>query len=75
MTWRTFAGSNENLFLALLKVRCHKEGLDITDHVLHQQLRLHIHRGIGHLAGNQKIRSIAALIKTCIEGGFSRTET
>lgn len=45
MTWRTFGGEHHELYLALLKHRCHKDGK--TD--LAQQFKLHLHRGIGNL--------------------------
>lgn len=45
MTWRTFGGEHHELYLALLKHRCHKDGR--SDLV--EQFKLHLHRGIGML--------------------------
>ena len=59
MTWRTFAGAGyENLYYALLKNRCFRDGLTIDETTLTKYLRLHIHRGIGYLAGSNKIRRL-----------------
>ena len=62
MTWKTFAGEHERLYMALLRERCHSDGLELTDDVLQSQLRLHVHRGISYLAGNKGIQSIGDLI-------------
>ena len=66
MTWHTFAGEHADIYMALLKERCHKDGLELAEHILAEQLRLHIHRGIGYLAGDPNIRSIEGLICTAI---------
>src|SRR5271170_6530070 len=50
MTWQVFGGEAEELFLALLKERCERDGLTASDDVLLRQFRLHLHRGISYLA-------------------------
>lgn len=50
MTWRVFGGPHHEIYTALLKERCNKEGLILDKLTLTQQFRLHIHRGIGQLA-------------------------
>ena len=62
MAWHVFGGEYHELYLALLKERCVKDGLDLTSATLNRQLRLHLHRGIGYLATPNTIRSIADLI-------------
>jgi len=62
IAWKTFAGEHDRLYLALLKERCLQDGLELTDEVLHEQLRLHVHRGISYLAGNKQMQSIADLV-------------
>ncbi len=49
MTWRIFAGGHGDLYWALLKQRCRKDGVELDDSNLHQQFRLHLHRGISYL--------------------------
>jgi DNA sulfur modification protein DndE len=62
MIWQVFGGEAQELYLALLKDRCVRDGLDTSDEVLSRQFRLHLHRGISYLATPQAIRSIADLV-------------
>jgi DNA sulfur modification protein DndE len=50
LTWQVFGGESQELYLALLKERCERDGLGTSDDVLLRQFRLHLHRGISHLA-------------------------
>ena len=61
MTWKVFGGQYQEVYLALLKQRCKDDGLDTDEEALAQQLRLHLHRGIGTLAGSRSLRSISDL--------------
>jgi len=63
MTWRTFGGEHSDIYMALLKERCLRDSLDLTDEVLSKQFRLHLHRGIGYLAGSPDVKDIVGLIK------------
>src|SRR5271156_6668623 len=63
MSWQVFGGDAHEIYLALLKERCERDGLVTSDDVLARQLRLHLHRGIGYLAAPQTIRSISDLIR------------
>jgi DNA sulfur modification protein DndE len=63
MTWQVFGGEAHELYLALLKERCQRDGLGMADDVLLKQFRLHLHRGISHLATPGRIRSIADLLR------------
>ncbi len=63
MTWKIFAGQFESLYVDLLKMRCIEDGLPTDEETLHKQFRLHLKRGIGYLAANKKLRSIADLTK------------
>jgi DNA sulfur modification protein DndE len=67
MTWQVFGGEAHELFLALLKERCEQEGLGTSDDVLLRQFRLHLHRGISHLATPQAIRSISDLVRLALQ--------
>ena len=66
MSWHVFGGDAEEIYLALLKERCHRDGFEITDEILQRQFRLHLHRGIGYLATPQAIKSIVDLIHLAI---------
>lgn len=61
MTWRTFAGPHATVYTALLKARCHKDGIEPTDELLNQHFRLHLHRGIAYLAGDKSLQQIEDL--------------
>lgn len=56
MTWRIFGGPYADIFMAALKQRCHLDGLPTDDETLAEQFKLHLHRGIGYLAGDQMRR-------------------
>src|SRR4051794_17556311 len=67
MTWQVFGGDAHELYLALLKERCVRDGLDPSEEVLSRQFRLHLHRGISYLATPHQIRSIADLVRLSVE--------
>ena len=67
MTWRVFGGKNSELYWALLKQRCERDGLKLDDETLDHQFRLHLHRGIGYLRGNQKLKDIKDLSRLTVE--------
>lgn len=62
MSWRVFGGRYADLYLALLKERCVRDGLGTAPDVLAHQFRLHLHRGISYLAGNKELRKIDDLV-------------
>lgn len=62
MTWHTFGGEYHEIYLALLRLRCQQDGLDVSDETLARQFRLHLHRGIAYLATPQTIRTVADLV-------------
>nr|WP_253872728.1 DNA sulfur modification protein DndE [Mycobacterium gordonae] len=61
MTWRVFGGEFGDVLWALLRYRCHQEGLALDDETLAQQFRLHLHRGIGYLVGDPRVTDVAGL--------------
>ncbi len=50
MTWKTFGGEYDEIYLALIKVRCRRDNLSTEPHILRDQLKLHLHRGIFSIA-------------------------
>ncbi|MEB3278897.1 MAG: DNA sulfur modification protein DndE [Lyngbya sp.] len=66
MTWRVFSGDLSNLFLVALKRRCWQDGLGTDRQTLAEQLRLHLHRGIGYLAGDHQVEGIEDLIEIAL---------
>jgi DNA sulfur modification protein DndE len=67
MTWPVFGGNQADLLLLALKQRCHNDGLPTDPETLATQFRLHLHRGIGYLAGDSSIRAIDHLIEKAVE--------
>jgi DNA sulfur modification protein DndE len=66
LTWRVFGGEMSELLIIALKQRCHNDGLTIDKETLANQFRLHLHRGIGYLAGDTNIKKIEDLITVAI---------
>jgi DNA sulfur modification protein DndE len=62
MSWRVFGGRYADLYIALVKERCVRDGLGADPDTVAQQFRLHLHRGISYLAGNKELRKIDDLI-------------
>lgn len=63
MTWQVFGGPIADQLLMALKQRCHNDNLGTDPETLATQLRLHLHRGIGYLAGDPTLKSIDDLVK------------
>lgn len=61
--WNTFAGTHGEVYWALLRQRCHTDGLPLDEETLGQQFRLHLHRGLGYLAGDRSLRDITELLR------------
>jgi len=66
MSWPVFAGHHSHAILALVRQRCHEDGLPIDDVSMAEQFRLHLHRGIAYLA-SEDIRSIEDLVERGLE--------
>lgn len=66
MTWKVFAGPYQDILMGLLIERCHRDQLGTTPDVITTQFRLHLHRGIGYLAANKRIRDIGSLVETAL---------
>ena len=63
MTWRVFGGADSDVYLALVKQRCHEDGLGTDPATVEEQFRLHLHRGIGYLFGDPELKSLSGLVK------------
>src|SRR5262245_40194023 len=63
LSWHVFGGEHHELYLAVLKERCVRDGIELTPQSLHRQFRLHLHRGIGYLATPHFIRTITNLVE------------
>ena len=62
IAWNVFGGELGDILLIALKQRCVRDGLETDRNTLKQQFTLHIHRGIGYLAGDEGIKQIEDLV-------------
>jgi DNA sulfur modification protein DndE len=67
MTWRTFGGEFADLYLALVEYRCHRDGLGTDEETVSEQFKLHLHRGIGYLFGDQSLKDIGVLTSLALQ--------
>jgi len=68
MTWRTFGGHWADEPRALLRMRCPADGVPLDEETLATQFRLHLHCGIGYLAGDGRGTGIAGLASVALDG-------
>ncbi|ACL06473.1 DNA sulfur modification protein DndE [Desulfatibacillum aliphaticivorans] len=62
MKWKVFGGEHHELYLALLEQRCKKDGFEISNEVINEQFKLHLHRGINYLFSNKDASSIKDML-------------
>ena len=62
IAWNVFGGEIADILLIALKQRCDRDGLETDPDTLKQQFTLHLHRGIGYLAGDTNIKQIEDLV-------------
>ncbi|MBD2308129.1 DNA sulfur modification protein DndE [Chroococcidiopsis sp. FACHB-1243] len=67
MTWRVFGGEMSDVLAIALKQRCYNDNLGIDKETLAIQFRLHLHRGIGYLAGDPNIKKIEDLTAIALQ--------
>jgi DNA sulfur modification protein DndE len=63
MSFKVFGGPHHEIYMALLKARCQRDGLGTDEETLGQELRLHLHRGIGYLFGDRRIQRIGDMVR------------
>jgi len=67
MAWRVFGGEMSDVLAIALKQRCFNDNLGVDKETLAIQFRLHLHRGIGYLAGDPNIKKIEDLIAIALQ--------
>lgn len=63
MTWKTFTGGEEEIYLALIKLRANQAKRSLDKESINRYFRLHLHRGISYLVSNTKMNKIEDLIR------------
>lgn len=66
MSWRVFSGELSDVLLIALKQRCYEDKLGTEREILATQFRLHLHRGIGYLAGDPNLKKVENLISVAV---------
>ena len=69
MSWHTFAGEYHEIYDAIIKARCIRDGLPTDEDTLAKYFKLHLNRGIAYLAGTNVIKSIDDLLDLVLEKG------
>ena len=62
MTWKTFAGEDEEIYRLLLIDRCQSEHGAVDKDILGKALRQHIARGAARLVSNRDLKSVGDLL-------------
>lgn len=62
IAWGVFGGEIAEILLIALQQRCYQDGLGTDAATIRQQFTLHLHRGIGYLAGDSNIKQIEDLV-------------
>lgn len=62
MSWRTFAGQADQVYLGMLLVRAERDGVPIERQALAHYFRLHLHRGISYLTGVHGAEDLPGLL-------------
>ncbi len=70
MSWPVFSGPMHDVLLLALRQRLIDDGLPTDDETLITQFRLHLHRGIAYLAG-ENVKRIDVLVERAV-GALSR---
>ncbi len=53
MTWRTFTGTYDKLYLSLLIKRLNQDNIKLSRENILRYFKIHLHRGISFLSGTQ----------------------
>jgi DNA sulfur modification protein DndE len=72
ISWAVFGGPIADPLLIALTQRCHQDGLGTDPTTLATQLRLHLHRGIGYLAGDPHLKPIQNLCHLALRHNHPR---
>ena len=66
MSWSTFGGPAADTYAAILRARCDTDSIPQTPDALAEQFRLHLHRGITYLVGNEDTKTLSGMIALAI---------
>lgn len=72
MSWRTFAGQADQVYMGMLLVRAERDGIPLERQALANYFRLHLHRGISYLTGVHGAEDLQGLLAMA---GSASTQT
>lgn len=64
MDWSTFAGEYSEIYEAILRQRCLKDGKGDDPRTLMKYFRLHLNRGINHYSSRDVLKSCQDLLRS-----------
>ena len=64
MDWTTFAGEYAEIYEAILRQRCRKDGKGDDPRTLMKYFRLHLYRGINHYSTRDALKNCQDLLKS-----------
>ena len=59
--WRVFTGGNDSLYLNVLLLRMHQDGIVANETSVRQVLALHLHRGLSYMSSRKEDDLLVAL--------------
>jgi DNA sulfur modification protein DndE len=62
MSWRTFTGGNESIYLTLVLERALKAGIELEPASVNNYFRLHLHRGISLINSSTQQITLAKIV-------------
>lgn len=62
MSWRTFTGGNESIYLTLVLERALKAGIELEPASVNNYFRLHLHRGISLINSSTQQITLARIV-------------
>jgi DNA sulfur modification protein DndE len=69
ISWETLAGETSTMLIMIFRQRLKDDGVDLEDsEAVALQFRLHLNRGIGYIAGDNRIKSISDLMALATTG-------
>lgn len=66
MSWYTFAGEAGDLYEGIVKAWCIDKGLPVDDETVEKYFKIHLERGIAHLAGTNFIKNLDDLLMLAV---------
>jgi DNA sulfur modification protein DndE len=75
MSWKTFAGEDEEIFRLLLTDRCERDHGSADRETLSKALRQHIARGTARLVAHRTMKSIADFVELALPDSCEPTLT